>query len=38
MRVWNALVICGATAGMAVTRAPESATTPTATASHSIVA
>ena len=26
MRVWNALVICGATAGVAVTRAPESAT------------
>ena len=38
MRVWNALVICGATAGVAVTRAPESATTPTATASHSSVA
>ena len=38
MRVWNVLVICGATAGVAVTRAPESATTPTATASHSSVA
>ncbi|MGZ6672618.1 MAG: hypothetical protein ACXVFN_20890 [Solirubrobacteraceae bacterium] len=38
MRVWNALVICGATAGVAVTTAPESATAPTATAGHSIVA
>jgi hypothetical protein len=31
-------VIGGATAGMAVTRAPERATTPTATARRSIVA
>jgi hypothetical protein len=38
MRVWTALAACGATAGAAVTRAPDSATTPIATAGRSSVA